>query len=60
MPVFRVTSPDGAAYDVTAPESASEQDALAVAQAHHNALTQLARDRRDRGWTQQFAGQLPG
>ncbi|HEX5278682.1 MAG TPA: hypothetical protein VFW28_01260 [Micropepsaceae bacterium] len=42
MPVFRVTSPDGSAYDVTAPDGASEQDALAVAQAHHNALTQLA------------------
>lgn len=42
MPVFRVTSPDGSAYDVTAPDGASEQDALAVAQAHHNALTQLS------------------
>jgi hypothetical protein len=42
MPVFRVTSPDGSAYDVTAPDGASEQDALAIAQAHHNALTQLA------------------
>ena len=42
MPVFRVTSPDGSAYDVTAPDGATEQDALAVAQAHHNVLAQLA------------------
>lgn len=42
MPVFRVTSPEGAAYDVTAPDGANEQDALAVAQAHHNALSALS------------------
>ena len=42
MPVFRVTSPDGSAYDVTAPDGASGQDALAVAQAHHNALASFA------------------
>ena len=41
MPVFRVTSPDGSAYDVTAPDGATEQDALAVAQGHHNVLAQL-------------------
>lgn len=41
MPVFRVTSPEGAAYDVTAPDDATEQDALAVAQAHHSALARL-------------------
>jgi len=42
MPVYRATSPDGSAYDVAAPDGASEQDALTVAQAHHNALTQLS------------------
>ena len=42
MSVYRVTSPDGSAYDVTAPEGATEQDALAVAQGHHNVLASFA------------------
>lgn len=35
MPVFKITSPDGAIYNVTAPEGATEQDALAKVQAQH-------------------------
>ena len=33
MPTFRITAPDGATYDVTGPEGATEQDALAQVQA---------------------------
>lgn len=32
MPVFRVTGPDGAVYDVNAPEGATEQEAIAYIQ----------------------------
>lgn len=39
MALFRVSSPDGAAYDVTAPEGATEDDVLAQAQAFHVAST---------------------
>lgn len=35
MAQFRITAPDGAVYDVTAPEGATEQDALAQVQAQH-------------------------
>lgn len=35
MAQFRITSPDGAIYNVTAPEGATEQDALAQVQAQH-------------------------
>lgn len=32
MPVFRVTGPDGSVYDVTAPEGATEQEAISYIQ----------------------------
>lgn len=35
MPTFDITSPDGQKYRVTAPEGATEQDALAKVQAQH-------------------------
>lgn len=35
MPQFKITSPDGSIYNVTAPEGATEQDALARVQAQH-------------------------
>lgn len=35
MPTFRVTSPDGAVYEVNAPEGATEQDAIAYVQSQH-------------------------
>ena len=35
MPVFKITTPDGSVYRVTAPEGATEQDALARVQAQH-------------------------
>lgn len=34
MPKYRITSPDGKTFEVTAPDGASEQDVLAYAQAH--------------------------
>src|ERR1700754_1361306 len=34
MPVFHVTAPDGHTYEINAPEGASEQDAIAYAQAN--------------------------
>ena len=33
MPVFHVTGPDGHTYEINAPEGATEQDAIAYAQA---------------------------
>lgn len=35
MPKYRITSPDGRAFDITAPDGASQADVLAYAQAHH-------------------------
>lgn len=35
MPTFRITAPDGAKYNVTGPDGATEQDALAQVQAQH-------------------------
>lgn len=35
MAVYRVTSPDGSIYEVTAPDDASQQEVLARAQAFH-------------------------
>ena len=37
MPTFRVTSPDGAVYEVKAPEGATEDQAIAYAQQQHQA-----------------------
>jgi len=34
MPTFHVTGPDGHTYEINAPEGASEQDAIAYAQAN--------------------------
>src|SRR5437763_760103 len=35
MPAYRVTSPDGAIFNVTAPDDATEQEVLARTQAYH-------------------------
>lgn len=40
MTQFRITAPDGTVYNVTAPEGATEQDALARVQAQHQPATQ--------------------
>lgn len=37
MPTFRITSPDGSIYNVTAPEGATQADVLARVQAQHTA-----------------------
>ena len=37
MARFRITAPDGSQYDVTAPEGATEQDALEMVQRQHQA-----------------------
>jgi hypothetical protein len=37
MPAFKVTAPDGTAYNVTAPDGATEADVMAQVQAHHAA-----------------------
>lgn len=34
MAVFHVTGPDGSVYEVNAPDGATEQDAIAYAQAN--------------------------
>lgn len=39
MPLYRVTSPDGAVYNVNSPDGASDQDMLARTQAVHAAST---------------------
>ncbi|MDE2474674.1 MAG: glycoside hydrolase family 104 protein [Alphaproteobacteria bacterium] len=39
MALFRVASPDGAVYDVTAPDDATQDEVLARAQAFHAAST---------------------
>ena len=45
MPLFRITSPDGKTYEVTAPEGATEQDALAhVQQMHQKVVNQIQND----------------
>lgn len=36
MATYRINTPDGATYDVTAPDDAKQEDILAYAQAHHN------------------------
>lgn len=36
MPNFRITAPDGTQYNVTGPDGATEQDALAQVQAQHS------------------------
>lgn len=41
MPVYHVTSPDGAVYEVNAPEGASEQDAVAYVQKNHASLSAM-------------------
>lgn len=35
MPNYRITSPDGRTFDITAPDGASQADVLSYAQAHH-------------------------
>ena len=35
MPKFRITSPDGQTYEITAPEGATQEQVLAYAQQHH-------------------------
>lgn len=37
MPKFRITSPDGQTYEITAPEGATQEQVLAYAQQHHEA-----------------------
>ena len=39
MPVYRITSPDGNTYEVTAPEGATEQDVLAYAQQNYSSAS---------------------
>lgn len=36
MATYRINTPDGATYDVTAPDDAKQEDVLAYAQAHHS------------------------
>lgn len=43
MPVFHVTDPNGATYEVNAPDGATEQDALAYVQGQNNPQANLAR-----------------
>lgn len=38
MPTYRITSPDGKNYEITAPEGATQEDALAYVQQHHESL----------------------
>lgn len=40
MPKFRVTAPDGAVYEVNAPEGATEQQAINYIRSQHNPSTQ--------------------
>lgn len=43
MPKYRVTGPDGATYEVTAPEGASESDVMAYVQSNHQAASAPAK-----------------
>ncbi len=38
MPKFRITTPEGKTYDVTAPDGATKEQVLAYAQSHHQAV----------------------
>ena len=53
MPVFEITGPDGAKYRVTAPEGATEQDALDRVRA-----TSVADDMRGKKYSNMPAGEL--
>jgi hypothetical protein len=54
MPTFNITAPDGTQYRVTAPEGATEQDALAKVQEQHAAAE------NDKGFFQRLSeGQYP-
>jgi len=43
MPKFRITSPDGQSYEITAPEGATQEQVLAYAQQHHEASPQQSK-----------------
>lgn len=64
MPVFRVTSPDGKTYEVTAPEGATEQEAISYAMTQHaptEAKPNVAERQNATGLADQFARQfVPG
>jgi len=46
MPKFRITSPDGKTYEITAPEGATQEQVLAYAQQHHEAQPQQSKTDR--------------
>lgn len=47
MPKYRITGPDGNAYEVTAPEGATEQDVLAYAQENYQPVASKAAPAND-------------
>jgi hypothetical protein len=44
MPKYRITSPDGRTYEVTAPDGASQADVMAYVQQHHASAPQSPAD----------------
>jgi hypothetical protein len=59
MATYRITTPDGAAYNVTAPDSATPDQVVAFAQQQHQAVVnQIASDPISQG-AQNFASDMP-